>query len=391
MHKINQRIQRNFDSFKTIDDVINILKSQFAERRLYIKFSVEKSEVNINEYLEDGTVMLVTEPGYQHDGSLTIYGLSDKFIEIDFEVIEERGPGYLHCKVRSARRAIKGRRDLRFKVTTEEVVATNFRVSKHSIDLTGFNIPTSIKVVLDQFQTTHSKLGDFVKVDVFSSESSETLLNAMKKTGKSVFIPDVADRGSYIHGSEEFLDLEDILGDDLDDFVKKNIEKSYRSLVIIPVIYAADNGKSIPFAYIQVLSKSEHYPIEKVNEIKELSYKLVDRIRDANTLLLSVHQQIMDISRGGAKLKITDENLKMSIYKSKGFIFDIVFKLQAPITIYGEIKATYTDESKELFVGVDFEGNSSRKDEMKRFYAVLKPMEADYKARLIKSMKQRKG
>jgi len=391
LHKINQRIQRSFDSFKTIDDVINILKSQFAERRLYIKYSVDKSEVNINEYLDDGTLLLVTEPGYEHDGSLTIYGLSDKYIEIDFEVIEERGPGYLQCKIRSARRAIKGRRDLRFKVTTEVAVATNFRVSKHSIDLSGFNIPTGIKVVLDQFQTTNSRLGDFVKVDVFSSENAETVLAEIKKTGKSLFIPDFSDRESMIHDSEEFLDLDEIFGNKSDEFLMKNIEKGYRSLLIIPVIYVADNGKSTPFAYIQIISKSENYSIEKVSEVKELSYRLVDRIRDANTLLLPVHQQIMDISRGGAKLKITDENLKTSIYKSKGFIFDIVFKLQAPITIYGEIKSTYTDESGELFVGVDFEGNSSRKDEMKRFYAVLKPMESDYKARLIKSMKNRKG
>ena len=72
--------------------------------------------------------------------------------------------------------------------------------------------------------------------------------------------------------------------------------------------------------------------------------------------------------------------------KSKGFIFDLVFKLQAPITIYGEIKSTYSDE-EALYAGVDFAGNSSRKDEMKRFYATIKPMEAEYKAKLIKSLK----
>ena len=59
------------------------------------------------------------------------------------------------------------------------------------------------------------------------------------------------------------------------------------------------------------------------------------------------------------------------------------------MTIYGDIKTTSTDPEGNLFLGVDFEGNSSRKDEMKRFYDVLKPMEADYKSKLIKSMKSR--
>ena len=53
------------------------------------------------------------------------------------------------------------------------------------------------------------------------------------------------------------------------------------------------------------------------------------------------------------------------------------------MTIYGEIKTTSTDAEGNLLLGVDFEGNSSRKDEMKRFYDVLKPMEVDYKAKLI--------
>ena len=75
--------------------------------------------------------------------------------------------------------------------------------------------------------------------------------------------------------------------------------------------------------------------------------------------------------------------------KARGFIFDIVFKLQAPITIYGEIKSTYNNGKGAVFVGVDFEGNSSRKDEMKRFYAILEPMEREYKAQLIRSLKGR--
>ena len=89
-------------------------------------------------------------------------------------------------------------------------------------------------------------------------------------------------------------------------------------------------------------------------------------------------------------MKITNPDLKKYIHKSRGFVFDIVFKLQAPLTIYGEIKATSTDSEGNLILGVDFEGNSSRKDEMKRFYSVLKPMEADYKSRLIRSIKGKK-
>ncbi|MCP4132553.1 MAG: DUF1577 domain-containing protein [bacterium] len=387
MTQIKQRKQREFESFETGGDIINILKSQFANRKLYIKYAVSKTEIKINEYLDDNNLMVVTDPTYEQNGVIVVYGLSDKFIEVDLEVVEERGPGYYFCRIKSARRAVTGRRDLRFKVNPDEVVATNFRVSKHTIDITGFKVPTSIKVVLDQFQSSNSRMSDIVKVDVFGSDDSNALLTQVKKTGKTLLISDVSNEEFYTALTDDFLDLRELYGKDLKLFIKKNVEKGYKSIIIVPIIYITEDEKSVPFGYIQLVSKKENFDIEKVLELKEHTFKLVDRIRDANTLLITTHQQLVDISRGGAKIKITDPNLKKSIIKSKGFIFDIVFKLQAPITIYGEVKVTYVDDFDELFIGVDFEGNSSRKDEMKRFYAILKPMEVEYKAKLIKQLK----
>jgi len=388
--KVEQRKNRDFNTFQTIDDVINILKEQFSTRKLYIKFDIDKHEVMINEYNKDNTLMIVTDPNYKTDRNLTIYGLSDKYIEVDLSVIEELGPGYFKCRIISAKRATEGRRDLRFKVNKGDAVATNFRVSKHTIDVSRFSIPTSIKVVLDQFQSVNARFADQFKVDVLTNDTRDAVLKNIKTTGKTLFISDVNDPESYKAMTDDFVDIAKIYGHELGKLIKINVEKGFKSIIIVPVIYLTEDEKSIPFAYIQVISKSSILGIDKVIDLKDMSFKLVDRIRDANTLLVSVHQQIVDISRGGAKLKITDPDLKKYIQKSKGFIFDIVFKLQAPMTIYGDIKTTSTDHEGNLYLGVDFGGNSSRKDEMKRFYDVLRPMEADYKSKLIKSMKNRK-
>ena len=53
------------------------------------------------------------------------------------------------------------------------------------------------------------------------------------------------------------------------------------------------------------------------------------------------------------------------------------------VLIYGDIKSVSNDPEGNIMFGVDFEGNSSRKDEMKRFYDVLNPMESEYKSKLI--------
>ncbi len=390
MLKTEQRSSRDFDSFKTIDDVVQILRDHFNTRKLYIKYDVEKREVLINEYNSDNTLMIVTDPYYKAEDNIIIYGLSDKYIEVDLEILDELGPGYFRCKIISARRATEGRRDLRFQISPDDAVATNFRVSKHTIEINKFSIPTSIKVVLDQFQTANSRFADQFKIDVLSIDIKDVVLKTIKNTGKTLFISDVNDPESYKALTDDFVDVAKIYGSDLQKLIRRNVEKGLKSVVIVPVIYITEDERSVPFAYMQAVSKKEVMGIDKVIDLKGMSFKLVDRIRDANTLLVPVHQEIMDISRGGAKMKISNPDLKKYIHKSKGFIFDIVFKLQAPLTIYAQIKTTFTDLEGNLILGVDFEGNSSRKDEMKRFYSVLKPMEMEYKSRLIKSMRGRK-
>lgn len=391
MLRTEQRKARTFNSFETIADVIRILKDQFRTRKLYIKYEVDRNEVMINEYNQDNTLMIVTDPNYRSDGNIIIYGLSDKYIEIDLEVVQDIGPGYYKCRIKSARRATDGRRDLRFKLAQGEAVATNFRVSKHTIDLSKFNIPTGIKVVLDQFQSANAKFADQFKIDVLSMDIRDAVLKNIKNTGKSLFIEDAGDPESYRAMTDDFVDIALLYGNELEKFINRNIKNGIKSIIIVPVIYINEDQNPVIFAYMQAVSKTSTMGIDKVIDLKDMSFRLVDMIRGANTILIPVHQQILDISRGGAKLRITDPDLGKYIQKSRGFIFDIVFKLQAPLTIYGEIKSTSVDREGNLMIGVDFEGNSSRKDEMKRFYGVLKPMETEYKARLMKSMRARKG
>ena len=388
MLKIEQRQNRDFNRFSTVGDVINLLKGQFSTRKLYIKYDVDKHAASINEYNEDNTLMIAVDPEFKPDKELVIYGLSDKYVEIDLEVVEEYGPGYFKCKIKGARRAMEGRKDLRFKLDGE-AVATNFKISKHTIDVSRFNIPTSIKVVLDQFQSVNVKFSDKFVINVIAPDTKDLVLKNIRNSGKTLFVPDLSDIDSYKAMDDGFVDVAQLYGHELDQLVARNVKNGYKSMIIAPVIYITEDEKALPFAYIQAISREENFDIDKVLDIKEMSLMLVDRIRDANTLFVSAHQQIIDVGRGGAKIKIDNAELKKYIQKSRGFVFDIVFKLQAPMTIFGEIKTTSTDSDGNIFLGVDFEGNSSRKDEIKRFYDVLKPMEADYKARLIKSMRNK--
>lgn len=387
MLNLKDRKERAFEEIKSVDDVINLLKTQFKDKKLHIKYETHLGEVKINEFLQDKSIMLVTNPDYMPEEKLTIYGLLDKYIEIGLHVEEVRGPGYFKCKIENIKRASHVRKEIRFKVTPEKVVATNFKISKHTIDISNFNIPTSIKVLLDQFHSQNSHLSDIVKVGILEDE--DIIFEHIKKTGETLFVEDISNPESYKAVTPDFVDAAALLSEDLNGFIKKNIEKGYKSIIICPVIYITESETSIPFAYIQLISKSKNFQLENVLEIKDLIFRLIDRIRDANTLLVQVHQTIIDISKSGARLMIEDENLKKYMLRAKGFVFDIVFKLQAPITIYADIRSTFSDEEGNMFVGVDFAGNSSRQNEMKRYYSMLDPMIKEYKDKLLKEIKHK--
>ncbi len=380
---------RGFTDFDSIDEILAVLRESFRNRKLHIRYGTEKREVSVSSYNDDGTILITTDPECKKYGECVLYGLSDKYIEVDLRLLEEIYAGYFKCEIVGARKATKGRRDLRFLLQPGIAVATNFKLSKHTIELSKFNIPTGIKVVLDQFQSANSNFSDHFKVDILGSDVKDEILKAIKNTGKTLFVADCSDINSYKAIADDFLDPSSIYGSEIDKVVRKSVERGLKSIAIVPVIYTMENGRSVPFAYIRVVSKTKPFGLDKVLELKEMSFKLVERIRDANTLLASVHQEFVDISKGGAKLKITDSELKKYIEKSGGFIFDIVFKLQAPITVYGEVKNAFKNSEDELIVGVYFGGNSSRKGEMERFYDVLKPMELEYKENLIRSIKSR--
>ena len=137
--------------------------------------------------------------------------------------------------------------------------------------------------------------------------------------------------------------------------------------MIVPVIYVGHDGLSIPLGYIQLVSKSEPIGMDKAMELKALTFEMVDRIRDSNTMMINKRQEITNLSKGGLQIRIVDEELKTFLIHQKGFSFDVIFKLQQPITVFTEIIYTGFNQETDLMIGVRIVGWSSRKGEVERY------------------------
>lgn len=393
MATFKERKQRFFEEIETIGEIYTQLKGFFsASKHLKIKYDIEEREIRISN-CDDTTqhITIVTDENYTpgEDGFFVIYGLVDKYLEAELQVVENRGAGFYECELKGGRKATTTRSDIRFKVNSDDVISTNFRISKYTIDVTMFTIPTGIKVILDQFEAQNRSAADVFEVGLFAN-STDPVMAEIRKTGKTLFVEDISNDDAFTPMNDDFLDLKAVCGNEFNRYIMKMKEKSYKSIIIAPILYLNEAEQTIPFASISMISKERLYSFEDVFSLKEKTFKLIDRIRDANTAYIETKQQILDISRGGARLKIDNPELKASMLKARGFVFDILFRLQAPITVYGEIKFTATDADGSLLVGLSFAGNSARKNEMKRFYEIMQPMEIAYKKRLIMQMRGRK-
>jgi len=308
-----ERKQRFFEEFQSPEEIFSYLKEHFSgNKRIKIKFDVEDRELFINEFKEDGLhVLAVTDENYTLGSNkiIIIYGLVQKYFEIELEVVEERGPGYYECIVKSGRKATSGRADIRFKVNSDDVIVTNFRISKHTIDVTMFTIPTSIKVILDQFEAQNRSTADFFEVGLVGN-STDQVIQEIRRSGKTMFVEDFDNDGAFAPMTDDFVSLHEIFAHEFPKYVAKIKEKGIRSAIIVPILYLTDNEQTIPFGYISMMTKDRLLTFEDVITMKERTFKLVDRIRDANTAFIEAKQQILDISRGGARLKVEDAQLK---------------------------------------------------------------------------------
>jgi len=164
-----------------------------------------------------------------------------------------------------------------------------------------------------------------------------------------------------------FIDYYAYLHVEINDGMREYKKEKIISEVMIPIVFIGHDGNSIPLGMIHLISKSKQIDELTILELQAKTFEMVDRIRESNTMLINKKQNINNISKSGLQLKITDDELKTFLKHQKGFSFDIVFKLQQPITVMTEIKYVGTLESEEVLIGVKILGSSSRKGEAERY------------------------
>ncbi len=365
MSVFRERAERKFQVIEDQAKLAGMLKQYAAGKIFYLKGFYEKIEVKVLDFKEPN--LLIIDSLRDIEGEIVLYHTFNKQLEIFGEVIDKLVNTQYKIAVSRVRIATSDRKSPRHKMTSDQVVINNIRAARNTINASLFNVPTSVKIHLEKFQQRLKDFADEVKVKIFEKDDEKTEL--VRKTMKILMIHDTQDILSYMpEDTEGFIDYREHLNTEIGAVMEDYRKRKIVSEMIVPIIYLGHDGGSIPLGYIHLISHEKKLGLDTALELKMLAFEMVDQMRDSNTMLINKRQSVGDISRGGMRLVVTDSELKKFLVHQKGFSFDVIFKLQQPITVFTEIIWTAVTPQNDLAIGVSIKGFSSRKGEGDRYH-----------------------
>lgn len=368
MSVFRERGERRFQTIEDQAKMGGMLKQYAAGKVFYLKGFYERIEVKVLDFKEPN--ILVVDSLRDIEGGITLFHTFNKQLEVIGEVTDKLVNTQYKVAVSRVRIATSDRKSPRHKMSSDQVVINSIRAARNTINASLFNVPTSVKIHLEKFQQRLQDFADEVKVKIFEKDDEKTEL--VRKTMKILMIHDTQDIMSYIpEHTEGFVDYREHLNTEIGTVMEDYRKRKIVSEMIVPIIYLGHDGGSIPLGYIHLVSHEKKLGMDTALELKMLAFEMVDQMRDSNTMLISKRQSVGDISRGGLRLVVTDPELKKFLVHQKGFSFDVVFKLQQPITVFTEIVWTAVTPQNDLAIGVSIKGFSSRKGESDRYHQYL--------------------
>jgi len=369
-----ERTKRIMDVFADKEKKLHVLTKFLMNQEVYEK-DVPSQTAFLKKVSPDATKLLIHKksPGEWVVGqSLVLYKVLGRYLQIEGTIDQQKSEIEYILNLDKISIAKKERERERVVVPVGSIWITSLKISKARIetDLKG-SIPTAVKVSLENYQhKLQDKFhkADLIRVSVFGLGESD-LIRSVRKTMKILYVRDVSlDQDFKNPISEDFLDLVNDTDLEVEEIQKDLKRNKIVSLTIIPIIYLDDETQdTVALGYISVYAKANKIELEKVMELKVATMDIVELMRQGNMVTINDKFPVLDISEGGLKVRLKHEELTSKLQKINGFHFDLFFKMQAPITLYGIIKNLRQEIDGGFVVGISIGGHSARRLEKQRY------------------------
>ncbi|RHX85348.1 DUF1577 domain-containing protein [Leptospira stimsonii] len=365
-----QKGTREMDIITSIEQKNHVLSKYLFDKELTLKIDPFDQKAVIKKILEGGdkiVVQLLNPEDTSGEKSFVLYMILAKYIQLECVLVQKLEKAHATLKVEKLAIAKKNRIHQRFPVKPGGVYVTNVISSKTIIEANMFNVPTLVKVNFEDYKNRlKQRSKDIINIETFKP-GLDRKFEIVKKSQNFLLIENTLDPNSYKKNSPGRINFEKDVDDDLSSYIKQFKDQKIISELIVPIIYTNHANEKIPIGYIWVQSKEQNLTEQYVEELKNLSQDMVERIKESNTVKTAERFQILEASQGGIKVKIDNPHLIETLPKQDGFIFDIFFRMQAPFTVHGLIRWSKMDENNHLILGIELTAKSDLPGERARY------------------------
>jgi hypothetical protein len=364
---------RDIDVVTSTEQKNHILSKYLLDKELLLRMDPFDQKVTLKKILNGGERILVYLPPESSDfffpSNVQLFKILANYIHLDCDFIHYVDPTLVLLQVNKLEIAKKNRENERIPLEPGVAFATNIISTKILLQADMFNIPNLVRVNFEDYENRLSQTTeDKIRVDVFRSDL-DIRYDVVKKTQRFLWIADTQNPSSYNSFFPDQINYKEDVDDDISTAMQKYKEKKILSELIVPILYSNHFDEKICIGYISIQSKEKRISLETIGEYKNIRVDIADRIREANTVKTTDRFQILEVSRHGLKMRVTNPFLIESLQKHDQFVFDIYFKMQAPFTVSGLIRWTSRDEEKKrMDLGIELIGKSSLAGERERYY-----------------------
>lgn len=357
----------------TTDRITSLVDKYLLTKILLLKGHEPPARLRLVARNPNGTVEMHSPTELDVGSPVVLFRILGRYIEIHGTVLVKKEGDIYSIRLDKVGLAMKDRGNMRLPVEPTDVWITNIQTSKYLIDTSTSTIPTTVKVTFSEYERVLQNEFEIVKIDVFGVRG--TLLDEIRRSGKTLFVADTWNPGTYVHDDPFLFDFKKYLGPNLQKQIFDYRNRKIRAEAIVPVVYVTHDRSEIPIGYVQVQSKTSPMNQQTLDRLREISEEMIEKIRRSNTVYVKERETVLNLSMGGMRVSFKNRDLAQHLLRQSGFTFDVLFRGQAPITVYGLIRSAAKASDGQLICGVEIGGFTDDTNGRSRYESNIRTME----------------
>lgn len=367
-----KKSKRSLEIINNIERCKLILKKYFLKKNIFVNERGLSYQVDIIEMQKPDLLLINFNKFHpEPDGIYSLYQIISFYIHVSVKVIERCSTKkkYWIVKIINVAVAKQKRMEKRIKISDNEAIASNFKISKNIIEENTKHIPATVKIALIKIKEKLINKVDNIEVQSYEDDEQikASLAGHVCRSRKPLIISNTSDIRSYERYNESYFDINSYLKNNISNYITKCKQRGVVSQICVPVIYVNYDRTVVPIGYIFLENNKRFFSMRDVRIVWKMVREIIKQIEKADTIILVIKEKVIDISHKGLLLQIKDKKLIGNLYNKTSFIFNITFKKQAPLSLFALIQSI--KEIKEGYlVGLEIDEHYVNPNDLKRFY-----------------------